>query len=195
MPLTRWLILKLLKLFLLLLAVSLATFSLVKLSPIDPIQAYLGAGRMQVSPEQIKEIEAYWGVQAPFFEQFTHWLFNILQGNLGESSIYRQPVIEIISDRFLSSFLLMFVAWVLSALLGIVLGSIAAMKENKWLDKWIRAYCYTLLATPGFWLGMLILLMFSVYMGLFPIGFEAPIGMLSTEVSMMDRVYHMILPA
>lgn len=195
MPFIRWLLIKLLQLFLLLLAVSFASFSLVKLSPIDPVQAYLGAGRMQISPEQLKDIQAYWGSEVPFLEQFRQWFYDVLRGNFGESSIYRQPVIEVISERFLASFLLMLVAWLLSGLLGVVLGSIAAMNENKWLDKWIRTYCYILLATPGFWLGMIILLFFSVYMGWFPIGFEAPIGMTSDEISITDRIYHMILPA
>lgn len=188
-------LLKLVRLLSLLAAISIVSFVLVSSSPIDPIQAYVGADMMRVSPEQRQLIAEYWGLDRPPLERFAGWASALLQGNLGTSMIYRQPVAEVIGERFMSSLWLMSLSWLLSGLFGFAAGVIAAMNKDRWPDKWIKWYCYTLASTPTFWMGLLLLMVFAVWLGWFPVGLGTPAGMLAEQVTWSDRLEHMILPA
>ncbi len=193
--LTFFLLRKGARLILLLLAVSSISFALAEYSPMDPVQAYVGADLMRVSPEQREAIAEYWGLNKPPVERFTLWLGSVIRGELGTSMIYRLPVTEVIQERFVSSVFLMGAAWLLSGLLGFALGVIAAMKRNTWIDKLIQLYCYSLSATPAFWLGLLFLMIFAVWLGWFPVGLGVPAGVLAEQVTLADRLEHMALPA
>lgn len=186
---------KSIRLVFLLVAISFISFLLVSYSPIDPIQAYVGADMMRVSPEQREQIAQYWGLDKPLLERFFHWGGAVLQGDLGISMMYRLPVGEVIAERFAASFALMGVSWVLSGLIGFTAGVIAAMNKDTWLDKLIKWYCYTLASTPAFWLGLVLLIFFAVWLGWFPIGLGVPAGVLAENVTWGDRLLHMTLPA
>lgn len=179
----------------LLFAICLCSFLLIKQSPIDPIQAYVGADMMRVGPEQRVKISEYWGLDKPALEQFLVWGSAALSGDLGTSMIFRQPVSTIIHERFFNSLALMSTAWMLSGLIGFAIGVIAAMKRDTWVDRLVKWYCYTLASTPTFWMGLLLLMIFSVWLGWFPIGLGVPAGVLAEEVTMGDRIRHLILPA
>ena len=162
-----------------LIAVTVLTFVLVQWSPIDQVQAYVGADMLRVSAEQRAQIEAYWGLDRPPPEQFMRWSQALLQGDLGTSMIYRQPVADVIRDHFFHSAALLLAAWILSGLIGFTLGLIAAMKRHSRLDGAIQWVCYTLAATPAFWFGLLLLVVFAVWLGWFPIGMGIPAGILA----------------
>lgn len=183
------------KIISLLLAVSAISFLLVTASPIDPVQQYILGLGTAVSPEQRAEIEDYWGVNEPPAKRYFSWLSEVLHGNLGESAIYRRPVREIIGERFLNSLALMISAWLLSGVTGFLLGCIMGMYQNRLPDKIIKKICYILSSVPTFWLGLLFLLVFSVWLKWFPIGFSGPVGVLSEEVTLWQKLYHLILPA
>lgn len=178
----------------LLVAVCILSFVLMSASPIDPVQAYVGAG-VAVSPEQRDNIGEFWGLNKPFTERFFSWGSAILKGDFGTSLIFRKPVISIIYERFSISIALMGVAWVLSSIIGYTLGIIMGIYRGRLPDKIIKTICLTLSSTPTFWLGLLFLMTFSIGLGWFPVGFSVPIGMISTEVTLVDRLYHMVLPA
>ena len=186
---------KLIKLMLLLVTISILSFLLIRFSPIDPIQSYIGADMTLVSPEQRQNIEDYWGLNESKAKQFFQWGKAILQGNLGTSLLYRSPVSQIIIDRFTASFALMALAWVFSGLIGFVFGIIAGMKEGTWIDRIIKGYCFILASTPAFWIGLLLLMFFSVWLGWFPVGMGSPIGVLNEHVTLLDKMKHLILPA
>ena len=179
----------------LLFAICVITFVLISQSPIDPIQAYIGADMMRVGPEQRDKIAENWGLNEPPAVQFFHWGASVLQGDLGTSMIYRRPVTEIISEKFLYSLALMIIAWTLSGIIGFTLGIVAAMKKGKWQDRIIKGYCYTLASTPAFWMGLLLLMVFAVWLDWFPIGMGVPAGVLAEDVTLADRIKHLILPA
>ena len=191
----RYALKKSLRLVTLLIAISFISFMLISFSPIDPIQAYVGADMMRVGPEQREMIAAYWGLDQPPVQQFFHWGAAVLKGDLGTSMIFRRPVLEIIQERFVASLALMLIAWVMSGLLGFVLGILAGMNEGKMIDKSIKWYCLTLASTPTFWLGLLLLIVFAVNLGWFPIGLGVPAGVLAENVTLGDRIRHLILPA
>ena len=192
--LTHWLAYRLLRLTLVLFCVAALAFGLVMLSPIDPVDAYLGPQMAQVSPEQRALIAERWGFESPPAVQFGHWLRQLLSGELGWSHIYNQPVSEVISQRFSRSIMLLSSAWLLSVLVGFALGVIAGAKEGSTLDRVISGYAYITASTPTFWLGIVGVLLFSVYLGWTPICCAGPPGVLSQEVSLLTRLHHLALP-
>ncbi len=179
----------------LLLAVSIIAFTLVWASPIDPVQQYILGLGTAVSPERREAIEEYWGVNDPPAERYLNWLGNLLQGDLGESALFRRPVADIIGERFLNSLALMVCAWMLSGLLGFSLGCIMGMYQDRWPDKLLKKICYLLSSVPTFWLGLVLLLVFAVSLGWFPVGFSSPIGVLEQNVTIWQRLHHLVLPA
>lgn len=183
------------KIITLLLAVSIVSFTLVSISPIDPVQQYLLGLGTAVSPEKRAELEQYWGVDKPPVERYMIWLNELLHGNMGESSIYRRPVAQIIAERFVNSFALMLCAWILAGLIGFALGCVMGMYHDRMPDKSLKKLCYVLSSVPTFWLGLLLLLVFSVWLGWFPIGFSSPIGVTSGNVTIRQKLQHLILPA
>ena len=183
------------KIISLLLAVSIISFVLVSASPVDPVQQYILGLGTAVSPEQRAEIEDYWGVNEPPIERYFSWLSELLKGNLGESAIYRRPVADIIGERFVKSLALMLCAWTLSAIIGFSLGCIMGMYKDKLPDRILKKICYILSSVPTFWLGLVFLLIFAVGFRWFPIGFSSPIGVLSKDVTIWQKLHHLILPA
>ncbi|GBG55891.1 peptide ABC transporter permease [Sporomusaceae bacterium FL31] len=189
----RYLRSTLLRMLTLLLAVSMISFLLIILSPIDPVDAYLGAAN--VSEEQRSAIAEYWGFNKSPIERYSLWLGHVLQGDMGESITYQQPVLKIIGERFQASLALMGLAWVLSGVLGFILGIVAAMNKDGCLDRAIKTFCLTLASTPLFWLGLLFLMVFAIELQWFPMGLAAPMEKLAHEVTLGERIYHLILPA
>ena len=183
------------KILSLLLAVTIIAFALVSLSPIDPVRQYILGLGTAVSPEQRALIEEYWGVNQPPVQRYLNWLNALLHGDLGQSLLYRRPVADIIGERFVNSLALMLCAWVFSGIIGFGLGCLMGMFQNRWPDKILKKICYLLSSVPTFWLGLLLLLLFAVKLGWFPIGFSAPIGVLQSEVTIWQRLHHLVLPA
>lgn len=183
------------KIITLLLAVSVIAFVLVSFSPIDPVQQYILGLGTAVSPEQRAEIEEYWGINEPPVERYVTWLGELLKGNWGESALYRRPVMDIIYERFANSLALMLCAWVLSGLVGFFLGCVMGMYQDKWPDQILKKICYLLSSVPTFWLGLVFVLVFAVWLKWFPIGFSAPIGVAQEDVTIWQRLHHLVLPA
>lgn len=186
---------KLFRIATLLVALSLISFLLIYYSPIDPVQAYIGADMLRVGPEQREKIAEHWGVDKSPSEQLIKWSASVIRGDFGTSLIYRRPVLEVIGRRFKSSLALMGTAWLLSGLLGFVMGSVAAMREGTWIDRIVKWYCITLAATPTFWIGLVLLIIFAVWLGWLPVGLGAPAGVLSTELGFWSYIRHLILPS
>lgn len=183
-----------LKMAVLLLVVSIIAFALVSASPVDPVQQYvLGVGG--VTPEQRLELEEYWGVNDPPVERYFNWLNALLHGDFGESLLYRRPVINIIGERFVNSLALMACAWLFSGLIGFGLGCLMGINKDGLPDRIIKKICYILSSVPTFWLGLILLLIFAVWLGWFPLGFSTPIGALNEDVTFLQRLHHLFLPA
>jgi peptide/nickel transport system permease protein len=179
---------------LLLFAVSIVAFTLMKLSPIDPVQAYIGADAT-VSPEQREKIAERWGIGEPPVLQYLKWLASVCRLDFGTSIIFRLPVLTVIGERALASLALMGVSWFFSGLLGFLLGTIAGTYHGRWPDKAIKAYCLTLASTPVFWLALLLMIVFAIHWRILPLGLAIPMGKLDSEVTLAERIRHLILPA
>lgn len=184
-----------LRVLLLAAAVSMVTFWLMKSSPVDPLQANVGQAALgSMSREQVEKLEEYWSVHTPPVQQYLSWAKDFVRGDMGISLLYRQPVTKVIGVKLANSLLLMIFAWVISGILGFVLGVIAGMNRGKPADKLIRGYCLVMSSTPAFWLALLLLMIFGVWLKWFPIGLSVPIGVEASGVTFADRVYHAVLP-
>ncbi|MCC8060860.1 MAG: ABC transporter permease [Clostridiales bacterium] len=180
------------KFIFLLLAVTLIAFILVLNSPNDPVEAYT---KRAVTLEERAVIEKTWGLDKPPAERYLLWLQNACHGEFGQSIVYNQPVRTVITSRVKTTLLLLGTAWIFSGILGFVLGIVSGIWRESWLDRVIKSFSLLLASAPLFWLGLLFIVLFSVKLGWFPIGFSAPIGKLAEEVTVGERIYHLILPA
>ena len=177
-------------------AVSVLVFALVGLSPIDPVQANIGqTAYASLSPEKKAELALYWGSQTPIWERYVHWLGAALTGDFGISLRFNAPVTEVLISRTANTLLLMSIAWLFSGVIVFVMGLVSGLKQGTWCDRCIKMFCYVLASTPAFWFGLIVLMVFAVYLGWFPVGFSVPIGENAAQVSLGSVVYHAILPA
>lgn len=181
------------RMILLLAAVSVIAFLLITKAPIDPLAAYVGT-ESTLSQEAKDEIAEYWGLNDPLPERFMTWVANAFHGDMGTSITYKKPVISVIAERFSYSIVLMALAWTLSGILGFVIGILCGLKPGSLFDRVIKVFCLAVKSAPTFWLGLLALIVFSVKLGWFPIGMAAPIGKVASEVTIGERIHHLVLP-
>ncbi len=175
--------------------VSVVSFTLVSLSPLNPVEMNLGQTvKGSMSPEQLKKVQDYWGVNTPLIERYLSWFKDFLRGDMNISLLYRRPVVQIIGERLSSSLWLMGTVWILSGFLGFFLGVIAGFKRNKIFDHIIHKYALISASIPSFWFALLLLIVFSVWLDIFPIGMSIPIGVDFSNVTFKDRIHHAILP-
>ena len=173
--------------------VSIVSFFLLANSPIDPIDAYFA--NANVSAEQHAIVAAYWGFDKPPIERLVNWASHVLRGDFGISFIYREPVLQVIGEKFQSSLALMMSAWVISGVLGFGLGVVAGVYRGGWIDRCVRWFSLICVSTPLFWLGLLFLMLFSVKLQWFPLALGMPIGKTAEEVTLAERIHHLVLPA
>ena len=184
------------KFVLLMIAVSMVTFVLVSVSPIDPVQANVGqTAYINMSEAKRAQLAEYWGANTPLWERYANWFSGFVRGDLGMSLRYNAPVVDVIANRALNSLALMATAWVASGVLGFVLGIVAGANRGRLVDRIVKGYCFLLASVPTFWLGLVFLIVFSVWLGWFPFGFSVPIGVAASDVTFADALHHLALPA
>lgn len=186
---------RLVRLAVLLVAVAVACFALLSASPVDPVDAYVGAEVARIGPEQRELIAERWGLDDPPMVRFGRWASNALTGDLGTSTVFNAPVAQVIGHRFLASLALLASAWVISGVLGFGLGVLAAVTHGSPLDRVIRWFAYTLASAPTFWVGLLLLTTFSVTLGWTPVCCGTPVGIDPADATLLQRLHHLVLPA
>lgn len=189
-----WVLGRTVRLVLLLVAVAAVTFTLLTLSPIDPVRAFVGADMLRIGPDQQAAIAAKWGLDAGPVDRFLAWATAFVSGDAGTSTVYREPVWTVIADRAPASLMLMAGAWLLAGVLGLLLGTVAAAREGDWIDRTIRTTALALAATPTFWVGLLLIATVGIGLGLAPVCCAGPPGTPLSEVGWTTRLHHMILP-
>jgi peptide/nickel transport system permease protein len=187
---------QLLRILLLLVCVSIAAFALASLSPVDPLQANVGQAALgSLSPAQIAKLEQYWGVGEPPIQRYLAWAGDFVRGDMGVSLLYRREVAAVLGEKLANSLWLMASAWVISGVLGLLLGVLAGANQSRLADKIIRAGSLFIASTPAFWLALVLLMVFAVWLGIFPVGLSVPIGVAADSVTLADRLRHAVLPA
>ena len=167
--------------------VSVFSFFLVNIAPGDPINSYRTT---EMTEEEYQALREEYGLNDPIPVQYLNWLGRILQGNWGTSIPNRQPVTALILGRLPATLGLMLSALVFSVAVSLILGGLAGVKQGTWVDKLISGFTYVGISIPSFWFGILLMLLFSLQLKLFPSS-----GMQTTGVnSFWDIVHHAILP-
>jgi peptide/nickel transport system permease protein len=142
-----------------LVGVAIIAFLLLRIVPGDIVSARLmGAGGAFVTPQMIAEEQAKFGLDQPLWRQFATWLWGLARLDLGRSMWTGAPIVEEIKLRFALSLQVAVMATVVATLLAIPLGVIAALKQDTWVDYAVRIFSIAGLATPSFWLGIVIIL-------------------------------------
>ena len=169
--------------------ITIVVFLVISLIPGDPAHAILGTF---ATPENVKELNRQLGLDKPLPEQYLIWIGNVLGGDFGRSYVLHRPVIAEILDRLFPTLLLAGTALVLSSVLGILFGIIAAIRQNGWQDKLITVTVLVGISTPSFWLGILLIFWFGVRLAWLPVG-----GMVDLfgDGGVADIARHLVLPA
>ena len=164
---TRYILGRVVQMVPVLFGVLLLVFSITNIIPGDPVLLMLD---VRYSEREYKEMQAYLGLDKPLHVQFYNHLKGVLNGNLGKSIRTREPVTSMIFQRFPATFVLAVAAMFIVALVSIPIGVIAALKQNSKVDYISMIGAELGLSMPIFWLGLMMILLFSLYLGWLPAG-------------------------
>jgi peptide/nickel transport system permease protein len=162
----NYLIRRLLTSVLVLFGVSVLVFSVIHLVPGDVTMAILG--RQKVTEEKVAELREQLGLNDPLYVQYGRYLTHALRGDLGKSIRTNQPVSESIGEQLPSTFALAMSALSVALTIGGILGLFAALRHGTWFDTLVMGISVSGLSVPTFWMGLLLILLFSVKLKLFP---------------------------
>jgi peptide/nickel transport system permease protein len=175
---------------LVLVIVTMTIFLIVRATPGDPVQIMLG---MQTSPEAVAAIRTEFRLDQPVHMQYLLWVGDILKGDLGRSIRLNRPVAELLAERFPVSLRLAAAAMLFAIAISIPFGIIAALKRNTWIDYVCTGYTVAGFAIPNFALALILIYVFSIRLGWFPI---TGIGTLEAERGgLLDYLRPYVLPA
>src|SRR4051812_285081 len=157
---------RLLQVPLVLLVVTLTMFVVVRATPGDPVQIVLG---MQTSPEAVAAVRKEFRLAEPVLVQYGLWVRDIFTGDFGRSIRLNRPVIELLEERFPISLRLASAAMLFAMCVSLPLGIFAALRRNTWLDYLCTGYTVAGFAIPNFALALILIYVFSITLGWFPI--------------------------
>lgn len=146
--------------------VTVVLFCIMQLMPGDPIQLI---SNPRIPPEKIAELKKHWGLDKPVYVQYFYWLFHILQGDFGTSITTGQKVITLIKARLPYTLLLAGGSLIFQYIIAIPLGLMAAYKEHSIFDSKVVVSTIIFWSIPSFWLGILLILIFSLKLKLLPV--------------------------
>lgn len=168
------------------LLITVVAFFVVYLAPGSPFDV---AENPRVPREVVLRLQEMYGLNKPIYEQYWNWISNVLQGNLGVS-YSNQMVSDIIGARLMPTMLLMSTYLVVSLLIAIPVGIVAAVRQYSAADYALSIFSYVGISTPSFWLGIMLMFAFAVKLRWFPTN-----GMNSYGVNTLsDTIWHMALP-
>lgn len=170
-------------------AVSVLVFGMMALVPGDPAQAILGS---YATEENLTKLRRELALDRPLPEQYFRWIGNIFHGDFGTSYSLNRPVLDELLDRLGPTLLLAGSAFILCTALGLLLGIIAAVRQNAWPDRVLGIVVLLGISMPSFWLALLFIALFSVNLGWMPVGGMAPIV---GDATLGTLVTHLALPA
>src|ERR671919_2556704 len=146
--------------------VAIFVFLMLRLTPGDPAAIIAGDN---ASAAQIAQIREKLGLSRPILEQFVIWIGNLLQGDLGESFFFRAQVTELIGQRVGPTLALATVTMIITVLIAVPLGVVAAYKHGTWVDRLVMAFSVIGFSVPVFVLGYLLIYVFAIRLGVFPV--------------------------
>jgi peptide/nickel transport system permease protein len=164
--------------------ISIITFVLVRLIPGDPARVLLGA---RATPTAIANIRRQFGLDEPIWLQYLYFLKNLANGEMGKSILYKVDVLKIIATRIEPTMALVISSVLLSVLIAVPMAAIAARNAGRAPDHAIRIFSTFGIGFPPFWLGLMLMILFSVKLDLLPVsGYGSTLG---------EKLSHLVLPS
>ena len=152
-----------------LLIVSIIVFSVMHLLPGDPTLLMLaGAEGGSIPQERLDELRIIMGLNKPLYEQYYNFISNAISGDLGTSIRLRTPVTEILLQKFPYTIKLSLLGLMIAIFLGVIIGLVAALFKDTWLDHFSMTFSLIGVSMPIYWLGLLLILIFSINLNIFP---------------------------
>ena len=177
------------------LGIAVCNFILLQLAPGDAADVIAGESG-SATPEYLAQLRARFGLDQPLWVQFGHYLWRLLQFDLGYSFRNNQTVLALIADRLPATLLLMVTAVAVAFSAGIALGVLAARFVNRWADGLISVLALLAYATPVFWIGLMLVVLLSVQLGWLPSSGMETVGAGYTGfVRATDIAAHLVMPA
>ena len=193
-PMLRLVGQRLLKAIPLLLAIVICNFVLLKLAPGDAAEVLAGEAGAGTA-EYLAELRARFGLDQPVYMQLWHYVVKLATLDLGFSFRHNQPVLSLILDRLPATLLLMFSGMGLAVLIGATLGVLASQRVNQLRDNIISVFAILSFSVPVFWLGLMLIVVFSVNLGWLPAGgMETMASGKQGVARLLDILRHMVMP-
>jgi len=186
-PLARHVLARLMALVPLLLALSIASFALVHVIPGDPALVMLGG---EGTPQQAAELRKQLGLDRPLPVRYWEWLSRVVRGDLGESLYNKTRVVDELIWRFPTTLALVTLALLISVLMGVPAGLLSAVYRDTWLDHAARLLTLVSLSMPSFWLGLMLIILFSLKLNLLPV-----VGYTSVVTDLWSGLRFLLLPS
>lgn len=185
----------------LLLGIATLTFVVIHMAPGDPMDAYIermmergGGGEQAI--QAAEALREKFGLDQPIHVQYYRWLSNFVQGDFGTSFARRRPVLDLLAEAIPYTLQLTLLAMLLETLVGVALGVVSAIRQGERTDRIITLGSLVMLSIPGFWLALMLVLVFSVELGWLPTSQTRSMdyAFMSAGEQVLDRVRHLILP-
>jgi peptide/nickel transport system permease protein len=186
---TEYLLRRLLHSLVLLVGVTIMSFVLLKSTPGGPMAIY--RERADVTRADVARLRQQLGLDEPLPVQYARWVGNLVRGDWGDSFVTNERVIDRISQRLPATLLLMGSAYLLTLLIAIPVGVLAAVRQYSWFDYLATGVAFIGLSMPVFWFGLLLILLFSVQLGWLPTSGIATIG---AGFDPLDSIKHLVMP-
>lgn len=193
-PMLRLIGYRLLKAIPLILAIVICNFILLKLAPGDAAEVLAGEAAAGTA-EYLAELRARFGLDQPVHLQLWNYIAKLVTFDLGYSFRHNQSILSLILDRLPATLLLMFSGMGLAVVLGAALGMLASQRVNQWQDNIISVFAILSFSVPVFWLGLMLIVVFSVNLGWFPAGgMETMASGKFGMARLLDILRHMVMP-
>jgi peptide/nickel transport system permease protein len=169
--------------------ITVIAFLIVNAVPGGPLTVYENSPN--ISPEDIARLEHTLGLDQPLYIRYLNWLGHFVSGDWGYSYASHRPVLEMIRERLPNTLYLMITVYLFTLLLAVPVGLLTSVRQYSKFDHLVTGITFTGLSMPTFWLGLLLIIIFGLYLGIFPLG---GMGSPDIEFDPLDRLWHLVLP-
>ena len=192
---TTYILRRLIQTVLVIVILSYVCFYIMSLMPGDPVEMMI-ASNPKITSEDVARLRELYGLDQPAYRRYLTWVETISQGDLGYSRTYRVPVSELMGPRLWNTFILSMLSLGLSLLIAIPLGIFSALKPGSKLDYFVNFISFAGISLPSFWLGLILIIIFSVQLGILPAGGTETVGVdqMGFWKQIGDRSLYLILP-
>ncbi len=190
----RFLLRRVLQSGVVLMGLSILMFTLLVYTPGDPVEL-LAASDPEIRPEDIKMLRKYYGLDDPPYIRYFKWMRTVVKGDFGYSRTYSVPVIDLMGQRLVNTLWLVGTSFLIAFAAGIAIGIYSALRQYSVADYGVTIFSFIGLAMPNFWQGIVMILIFAVWIPLFPAGGMITPGVHGAWPLFLDRMWHLVLPA